>query len=119
MNRRIGRKARFFLVGITGVSLGTGFFCANWPITDIEDSTLRQLEVQTVQWGEGWGYQIVMNGKVLIYQPTIPAIDTLMAFPDEESARVVGSIVLEKLNNNRDFTITITDIQKSLSYFYR
>lgn len=89
------------------------------PIADIEDSPLRQPEVQTVQLGDGWGYQIVMNGKVWIYQPTIPAIDTLMAFPDEESARVIGTIVLEKLNENRDFTVTITDIRKSLSYFYR
>ena len=56
-----------------------------------------------------------MNEKVLIYQPTIPAIDTLRSFPDEASARKIGALVLERLNNNENFSITMDDIKHSLS----
>ena len=70
----------------------------------------RQPELQTFQLEDGWGYRIVMNEKVLIYQPTIPAIDTLRSFPDEASARKIGALVLERLNNNENFSITIDDI---------
>ena len=69
----------------------------------------------TFQLEDGWGYRIVMNEKVLIYQPTIPAIDTLRSFPDEASARKIGALVLERLNNNENFSITMDDIKHSLS----
>lgn len=75
----------------------------------------RQPELQTFQLGDGWGYRIMMNKKVLIYQPTIPAIDTLMPFPDEASARTIGSLVLERLNKKQNFSITIDDLIHSLS----
>ena len=75
----------------------------------------RQPELQTFQLEDGWGYRIVMNEKVLIYQPTIPAIDTLRSCPDEASARKIGALVLERLNNNENFSITMDDIKHSLS----
>lgn len=71
----------------------------------------RQLELQTFQLEDGWGYQIVMNEKVLVYQPTIPAIDILMPFPDEAGARRIGSLVLERIKADKDFSITIDDIK--------
>ena len=75
----------------------------------------RQPELQTYRLGNGWGYRILMNDKVLIDQPTIPAIDTLMAFPDEASARNIGSLVRDRIANNENFSITKEDIQHSLS----
>lgn len=75
----------------------------------------RQPELQTYRLGNGWGYRILMNEKVLIDQPTIPAIDTLMSFPDEASARKIGSLVRDRIANNKDFSITKDDIQHSLS----
>lgn len=75
----------------------------------------RQPELQTYRLGNGWGYRILMNDKVLINQPTIPAIDTLMPFPDEASARKIGSLVRERIANNKEFSITKDDIQHSLS----
>lgn len=113
------RTFRFLPAGIAGLLLPFVIFIIFSRPGETGSPDARQLELQTFQLGDGWGYQIVMNQKVLIYQPTIPTIDTLMPFPDEASAQAIGSIVLEKLNQNRDFTVTITDIHKSLSYFYR
>lgn len=76
----------------------------------------RQAELRTFQWKKGWGYQILMNEKVLIHQPFIPAIDTTMAFPDEESARMIGTLVLNKWTEGELPSVTKGEIQHSLSY---
>jgi hypothetical protein len=47
-----------------------------------------------------------MKQKVLIYQPTIPAIDTIMPFPDENCARKVGGLVLERFNAHLNFSVS-------------
>ena len=74
-----------------------------------------QPELQTFQLGDGWGYKVMMNKKVMIYQPTIPAIDSLRPFPSEASARRIGSLVVERIKKSRCFSITTDDIIHSLS----
>ena len=54
--------------------------------------------------------------KVLINQPFIPAIDTIMAFPDEESARKIGALVLDKWAGGESPSVTQWEIRHSLSY---
>lgn len=76
----------------------------------------RQPELQTFQLRDGWGYQILVDGKVFIYQPTIPAIDSEKAFPDQESARKVGMLVLKRIKSKKDPTVTHNEINHSLSY---
>lgn len=76
----------------------------------------RQPELQIFQLEDGWGYQIVLGGKVMIYQPTVPAIDTVMAFPDEASARNMGELVLKKLYTNNDFPVSTQEVKHSLSH---
>lgn len=74
-----------------------------------------QPELQTFQLGDGWGYKVMMNKKVMIYQPTIPAIDSLRPFPSEASARRIGSLVVERIKKSQCFSITTDDIIHSLS----
>ena len=76
----------------------------------------RRLELRTFQWRKGWGYQVLANEKVLINQPFIPAIDTIMAFPDEESARKIGALVLDKWAGGESPSVTQWEIRHSLSY---
>ena len=52
---------------------------------------------------------------VLIYQPTIPAIDSLCAFPSEASARRIGNRVLERIKHNQNFSLTQEEIKQILS----
>ncbi|MFA6875488.1 MAG: DUF4907 domain-containing protein [Parabacteroides sp.] len=75
----------------------------------------QQLELQTFQLRNGWGYRILVNKKTLIYQPTIPAIYTIKAFPNEKSARKTGEIVMNRIKQNKDFSITTDDLKHSLS----
>lgn len=86
------------------------------PVHKVYKKTNHQeVILETFQIKNGWGYRILVNNKTLIYQPTIPAIDTLRSFPNETSAYAVGSLVLERLNKNQDFSVSLYDIQHSLS----
>jgi hypothetical protein len=73
--------------------------------------------LQTVRTADGWGYNISIDKKIIIHQPTIPAIDTVMAFPSEEAAKAVGNIVLNKVRNHENFTVTREEITHTLSLF--
>lgn len=48
----------------------------------------------------GWGYEIKENGKVVIIQKHIPAIQGMNGFKTEEDAQRVGNLIVQKLNNN-------------------
>ncbi|MDH6306908.1 hypothetical protein M2459_003465 [Parabacteroides sp. PF5-5] len=76
----------------------------------------RQPELQTFQSGDGWGYRIMFDTKVLVYQPTVPAIDTIMTFPTESSARQLGSLVLKRIKKGENFTVTYNEVKHSLSH---
>lgn len=75
-----------------------------------KDRGRQQPVMQTFQSGNGWGYKILLNEKVLIYQPTIPAIDTEKPFPTKESAQAVGSLVLDRLLKRQDIAVSISEI---------
>ncbi|MDR2918119.1 MAG: DUF4907 domain-containing protein [Tannerella sp.] len=74
------------------------------------------MELQTFQLKDGWGYQILIDKKVFIYQPTIPAIDSVKPFPDEVSAGKVGMLVLKRLQSKQSPGVTPDEISHLLAY---
>jgi hypothetical protein len=72
--------------------------------------------LQTFQSNGGWGYNILLNEKILISQPMVPAIDTIMPFPSEKSARKVGELVLKRIINKENFSVSKQEVEYSLSY---
>lgn len=79
-----------------------------------EDEGEPKAELEIFQYENGWGYQIVMKQKVLIYQPTIPALDTIIPFPDEVSTRKVGILVLKRFNAHRNFSVSKQEVLQCL-----
>ena len=59
---------------------------------------------------------VLPHSRVLIHQPTIPAIDTVMVFPDEESARKISTLVLNKWTERQNLSVTKEEIHHSLSH---
>lgn len=111
MERRRKRALRSLIILLP---LSVILFC--WHAREMGSRHEKvQLELQTFQLGNGWGYQVMLNRKVLIYQPTIPSIDSLRPFPSEASARRIGLLVMERLKRNQSFSITTDDIIHSLS----
>lgn len=76
----------------------------------------KEFQLQTFETKGGWGYNIVLNEKVIVSQPIIPAIDTVMPFPNKKSAEKIGQIVLEKIKNKENFSVSKQEIEYSLSY---
>lgn len=48
-----------------------------------------------------FGYDILMNGKVMIHQPNIPGMPGLKGFINKEDAAKVADLVIGKLKNNQ------------------
>ena len=111
MMKRIGRRTLWGL----SISLLLLFLLFIFCGERLGSSHKLQPELQTFQLEDGWGYKIMLNGKMLIYQPTIPAIETVRSFPSEEKARKAGLLVLERMKSKEDITLTIDDIIHSLS----
>jgi Domain of unknown function (DUF4907) len=48
----------------------------------------------------GWGYNVLVDGKIYIHQPTVPAVMGNNGFSSEEKARRAGAFVINKIQNN-------------------
>jgi hypothetical protein len=57
--------------------------------------------VKSIQTENGWGYQIFKGKKLLINQPTIPAVQGNKSFSSELDAIKVGELVVNKLLQNQ------------------
>lgn len=75
--------------------------------------------VETFKSVDGWGYQINKQGKAIIVQPYIPCLIGENPFPDEKSAIKIGELVLSKVKNNEDPSITIEEINKEMRINYK
>lgn len=48
----------------------------------------------------GWGYNILIDGRLYIHQPNIPAVMGNAGFSSEEKAAKAGSFIVYKIKNN-------------------
>jgi len=70
-------------------------------------------EVQVFDTGNGWGYDILRNGKAFIHQPTIPGVAGTVGFANAEQAQKVGKRVVEKLEKEKDLpTLTHDELRQ-------
>jgi signal peptidase I len=77
---------------------------------NIKRSPKMELQVITVK--DGYGYQIKEGDRILIDQPVIPAISEEKAFKSREDAQKVGEIVLQRVKNHTDFSVTVSELRK-------
>jgi predicted Holliday junction resolvase-like endonuclease len=66
--------------------------------------------METIQVENGWGFTLLMNGKVNIKQDRIPAIPGKTPFSSEESARQIGEIMLKRIKNNERPSISKSEL---------
>ena len=57
------------------------------------------LTVETMNSENGWGYNILKDGKPFIRQANIPSIPGNKGFDSEEKAKTVGNFILFKIQN--------------------
>ena len=67
--------------------------------TDI-DREANTIEVQAFEAKNGWGYKIIIGGKLFINQDMIPSIAGNKGFKTKADALKVGGLVANKIVNN-------------------
>ena len=72
---------------------------------------VRIIKVIETENGNGYGYQILCGDRVVICQPYIPSLPGRKGFALEEDARKVGNLVLERIRQGNDFTISAADLK--------
>jgi len=70
------------------------------------------LELKVIAVKGGYGYQIKEGSHILIDQPIIPAISEEKPFKSREDAQKVGEIVLQRIKNHTDFSVSISELRE-------
>jgi hypothetical protein len=60
----------------------------------------------------GWGYDVLVNKKLYIHQPYIPAVEGQRPFRDKRSARKTGKLVIRKLRNHKIPSVTKEELKE-------
>ncbi len=60
---------------------------------------------------EGYGYDLVINGKKTVHQPMIPAVQGNKSFATEQDAKAVGELAAARMRKTGDLpTISVKDL---------
>ena len=98
-------KTIFGLIFLVCLTAGI-YFGIRYVLVQKQQPKLEVIEVKG-----GWGYEIKIKQKVLIYQPYIPVINGERPFPNKESAEQVGKLVLKRLTHKAHFAVTEEDLR--------
>lgn len=60
----------------------------------------------------GWGYDILVNDKLLIHQVSVPALKGDRGFATKEQAEQAASLIINKIENGQEPTLTTFDLRK-------
>jgi hypothetical protein len=102
--KKINKKYSLLIISIflfISISLAWGI-CTGSPGYQVETFTVTG----------GYGYQIKQEGKVIIRQPVIPAIQEKKPFATQNQALTVGNIVKERVEQKKDFSVTVQELRK-------
>lgn len=70
------------------------------PSTPDTETLIQVIVFKNDSTTNGYGYDIMVNGKKMIHQPTIPAVTGNRGFHSESDAQNAGALVKRKLLNN-------------------
>jgi len=101
--------SKFILFVIAGAALLLGLIF--WNHSHGKDDRVY-VEVKPIQTGNGWGYNILTDGKIYIHQEYIPAVVGRHAFKTKEDALKVGRKVISKLSARQMPTISIDELRE-------
>lgn len=87
-------KRKLFAVGLLLLVTIAGSIYA-WHV--YRGQELLKVEVRPFKMNSGWGYDITVDNKIFIHQPTIPALAGNLSFTSKEDAVKTGNLVVKKL----------------------
>src|SRR5574338_157362 len=63
----------------------------------------------------GWGYEVLVDGKTFIHQDFVPVLAAEKGFKKKEYAEKAASLVIQKLQDNQLPSLTTTDLRQICS----
>jgi hypothetical protein len=94
---------------VVGILYKQGFFAKPSPqITNVQPTKSptvnpyikANIEIKTYKVEVGWGYDISVDGKLVVHQTNIPALPGNGGFKTEADARKVAELAVEKIRKN-------------------
>lgn len=67
---------------------------------------------KTFHSGSGWGYDILLNGKLIIHQAWVPAVSEKKEFSTETEAKETAALVISKIKNNKFPTLSKAEVEQ-------
>jgi isocitrate dehydrogenase len=114
MNLTINKTKNYnniFLAGII-IILAILFFAA-YTTQLKREQHVAFITVNPIHTLDGWGYEILANGKTYIRQSFIPAVEGKKSFKTKEDAIAVGNKVVEKMKMGQQLpTITVDELKQ-------
>jgi hypothetical protein len=80
-------RSKYWMGALAGALLLSG-----WLLLPAEP-----LVLQTQHTAAGWGYLIKQKSRIIIDQPTIPAVQGVQGFSSKQNAQRVGELVVSKI----------------------
>lgn len=78
-----------------------------------EETTSRFRAVTLYDSKLGWGYDIFEGSKMVVHQPTIPAVQGMKGFKSEEDALKIADLVIRKLEQGMmPPTVSVEEMQE-------
>ena len=72
----------------------------------------KNIDYKIFHASSGWGYDILVDKKLIIHQECVPVLAQKKGFATEESARAVAKVVVQRLKNNEQPTITYNELTR-------
>jgi len=69
------------------------------------------LRLNTFRSGNGWGYSVSVNDKVIIMQPIIPAVEGKKPFATRKDARKAGKMMIEKMMEGHEPSLSLDELR--------
>jgi len=83
-------------------------------LTNLENEK-NHIQYETFSTKNGWGYNILMNNKIVIHQQMIPAANIEKGFNSKEEAAKVAMLVITKIRMKKFPGLTAAEVQTLIS----
>lgn len=72
----------------------------------------ENLSYNTFYIKSGWGYDIIMNNRMIIHQELVPALTVQRGFEKKEDAEKAAQLVIQKINTHQSPALSKNEILK-------
>jgi len=72
-----------------------------------------ETRLRTFRSEDGWGYYVIIQERMVIRQPFIPAIEGRKPFVTRHDARTAGEIVIQKIKAGENPTVSTEELSEA------